>query len=164
MLHKLCAKYGTIVSAKAITDRERDVCKGYGFVLFESEGAAAAAVAGIIADSGSAGGPKATFARVPPPQPDKALQPEADPTNLYLTNLPQSLTEASLTETLLGVLDDGASVVSCRILRTPKGISRGVGLVRLLFLSLVSSLVQMITACRVESIASRMKVLILQIA
>jgi hypothetical protein len=45
---KLCQTYGRIVSAKAIVDRKLNHCKGYGFVMFEKEASAAAAVDGLL--------------------------------------------------------------------------------------------------------------------
>merc|ERR1712071_735853 len=43
-LEELCRKYGTIISTKAILDKNTNKCKGYGFVDFESPQAAESAV------------------------------------------------------------------------------------------------------------------------
>ncbi|KAG9511307.1 Protein alan shepard [Fragariocoptes setiger] len=43
-LLQLCTRYGNIVSAKAIVDRDTNTCKGYGFVNFDSPYAAEQAV------------------------------------------------------------------------------------------------------------------------
>lgn len=43
-LHQLCVRYGNILSAKAIIDRDTNECKGYGFVNFDSPFSAEQAV------------------------------------------------------------------------------------------------------------------------
>ncbi|KAF3834026.1 hypothetical protein F7725_025230 [Dissostichus mawsoni] len=104
-LIKLCQPYGKIVSTKAILDKNTNQCKGYGFVDFDSPGAAQKAVSSL----------KATG------------QQEQDPTNLYISNLPVSMDEQEL-ENMLKPL---GHVISTRILRDANGVSRGVGFARM---------------------------------
>ena len=54
-------------------------------------------------------------------------QQEQDPTNLYVSNLPNYLSEADL-ETMFAPY---GKVISTRILRDPHGIGRGVGFARM---------------------------------
>lgn len=125
-LQQLCQSYGTIVSAKAIIDRELNHCKGYGFVMFEKESSAKAAVDALVCS-----GAQAAFAKVTRAQTEWQGRQEADPTNLYLTNLPKDMEEQTLTRMLLKCLDNFGEVVSCRVLRDDVGLSRGVGLARM---------------------------------
>ncbi|XP_010792077.1 RNA-binding motif, single-stranded-interacting protein 3 isoform X2 [Notothenia coriiceps] len=114
-LIKLCQPYGKIVSTKAILDKNTNQCKGYGFVDFDSPGAAQKAVSSL----------KATGVQA---QMAKALQQqEQDPTNLYISNLPVSMDEQEL-ENMLKPL---GHVISTRILRDANGVSRGVGFARM---------------------------------
>lgn len=46
-LHQLCVRYGNVLSAKAIIDRNTNECKGYGFVNFDSPYSAEQAVADL---------------------------------------------------------------------------------------------------------------------
>ncbi|XP_059411566.1 RNA-binding motif, single-stranded-interacting protein 3-like isoform X3 [Carassius carassius] len=111
-LIKLCQPYGTIVSTKAILDKNTHQCKGYGFVDFECPGAAQKAVSSL----------KATGV-----QAQMAKQQEQDPTNLYLSNLPVSVEEQELE----ALLKPFGHVISTRILRDTSGASRGVGFARM---------------------------------
>merc|ERR1712131_500256 len=76
-LQKMCEKFGTIVSTKAIIDNETNKCKGYGFVDFESTDSARKAVEKLQAD-----GKLVQMAKV------IATKQEEDPTNIYFSNLP----------------------------------------------------------------------------
>ncbi|XP_053564120.1 RNA-binding motif, single-stranded-interacting protein 2 isoform X3 [Bombina bombina] len=111
-LVKLCQPYGKIVSTKAILDKTTNKCKGYGFVDFDSPGAAQKAVTAL-----KSSGVQAQMAK----------QQEQDPTNLYISNLPVSMDEQEL-ETLLKPF---GQVISTRILRDANGTSRGVGFARM---------------------------------
>jgi len=108
----LCQQYGTIISTKAILDKNTNKCKGYGFVDFESPVAAEAAV-------------KALQGR--DIQAQMAKQQEQDPTNLYIANLPPFFEESNLEQLLQPV----GPVISTRILRDSKTQSRGVGFARM---------------------------------
>lgn len=111
-LFSLCNRFGSIVSTKAILDKSTNKCKGYGFVDFETPAAAETAVSelqkqGVLVHM--------------------AKQQEADPTNLYIANLPQTMTEAEL-ENLLRPF---GQVVSTRILINQNRQPRGVGFARM---------------------------------
>ncbi|KAK7884298.1 hypothetical protein WMY93_027421 [Mugilogobius chulae] len=111
-LVKLCRPYGKIISTKAILDKTTNKCKGYGFVDFDSASSAQRAVTVL-----KAGGVQAQMAK----------QQEQDPTNLYISNLPQCIDEQEL-ESLLKPF---SQAVSTRILRDINGTSRGVGFARM---------------------------------
>uniref|UniRef100_A0A1A8D0X9 RNA binding motif, single stranded interacting protein 2 n=3 Tax=Nothobranchius TaxID=28779 RepID=A0A1A8D0X9_NOTKA len=111
-LVKLCQPYGKIVSTKAILDKTTNKCKGYGFVDFDSPGAAQKAVTAL-----KAGGVQAQMAK----------QQEQDPTNLYISNLPLSMDEQELES----MLKPFSQAISTRILRDANGTSRGVGFARM---------------------------------
>lgn len=114
-LVKMCQQYGRIVSTKAILDKQTNLCKGYGFVDFESPADALKAVQAL-----QASGVLAQFAK----------QQEQDPTNLYLSNLPRALDEKGLEQLLLQNVPF-SSIISTRILRDQSNQSRGVGFARL---------------------------------
>ncbi|XP_056134121.1 RNA-binding motif, single-stranded-interacting protein 1 isoform X2 [Lampris incognitus] len=109
-LVKLCQQYGKIQSAKAILDKTTNKC--YGFVDFDSPGAALKAVH-ALKTSGI--------------QAQMAKQQEQDPTNLYISNLPLSVDEQELES----MLRPFGQVVSTRVLRDYSGNSRGVGFARM---------------------------------
>lgn len=111
-LLEMCSRFGKIVSTKAILDKNTNKCKGYGFVDFETPAAAELAVAelqkqGVLVHM--------------------AKQQEADPTNLYIANLPHLMTESEL-ENLLRPF---GQVVSTRILINQHRQPRGVGFARM---------------------------------
>lgn len=122
-LRELCHEYGVIVSAKAIIDREQNICKGYGFVMYETEDRAKVAVDALVRK-----GVQAAFAKISKPNDTQVLQ-NVDPTNLYLTNLPTDHDEDAL-HAMLSACQAG-EVVSCRVLRDENGESRRVGLARM---------------------------------
>ncbi|KFD67520.1 hypothetical protein M514_12079 [Trichuris suis] len=111
-LYNMCQQYGKIVSTKAILDKATNLCKGYGFVDFDSPEAAEKAVK-VLSSQGY--------------QAQMAKQQEQDPTNLYLANLPVSWTEKNLEQ----LLAPFGTVISTRILRYVNGQSRGVGFARM---------------------------------
>jgi len=111
-LVNLCQSYGKIVSTKAIIDQNTNKCKGYGFVDFELPMSAEAAVKALTAQGVQA---------------QMAKQQEQDPTNLYIANLPNYMSENDL-ESMFAPF---GQVISTRILRDNNGISRGVGFCRM---------------------------------
>ncbi|XP_037128222.1 RNA-binding motif, single-stranded-interacting protein 2-like isoform X2 [Syngnathus acus] len=111
-LVKLCQPYGKIVSTKAILDKITTMCKGYGFVDFDSPASAEKAV---------------TALKKLGVQAQMAKQQEQDPTNLYISNLPLSIDELELEN----MLKPFSQAISTRILRDARGISRGVGFARM---------------------------------
>eukprot|EP00047_Mylnosiga_fluctuans_P004120 m.232798 g.232798 ORF g.232798 m.232798 type:complete len:358 (+) comp12414_c0_seq1:73-1146(+) len=135
LLQTLCNKYGTIVSAKAIVDRETHMCKGYGFVLFERQDSAAAALAGL-----NNGGPyEAAYAKMSSWQSTPNGEAAKDPTNLYFSNLPVSMGDAELQ----ALLQPYGTVVSSRILRDySTGASRGVGFARMESKSICETIIE----------------------
>jgi RNA recognition motif-containing protein len=75
-------------TAQAIVDRNTSQCKGYGFVMFERETSARAAIQGLIMM-----GVSAAYARVSRAQLEMQGRIPVDPTNLYVANLPFALDE-----------------------------------------------------------------------
>uniref|UniRef100_A0A1Y1NLU8 Protein alan shepard n=1 Tax=Photinus pyralis TaxID=7054 RepID=A0A1Y1NLU8_PHOPY len=108
----LCSQYGTIISTKAILDKNTNKCKGYGFVDFESPAAAEGAVKALVAKNIQA---------------QMAKQQEQDPTNLYIANLPLHFKETDVDN----MLAKYGQVISTRILRDSLGVSKGVGFARM---------------------------------
>jgi len=116
-LHKMCEKFGKIVSTKAIIDNETGKCKGYGFVDFENPDSAQKAVQKLTNEGKLV---------------QMAKKQEEDPTNIYFSNLPDWIGDKSLRE----MLEPYGDVVSTRILRHPgqngsEGRSKGVGFARM---------------------------------
>lgn len=119
-LMAMFAKFGPITSAKAILDRDTAMCKGFGFVLFKDPQSAQRAVMGMR------GGPvTCSFAKEN--YSDRSRAQEQDSTNLYMANLPPTWAEADLQ----AMLCQHGTVVSTRILRDQRGLSRGVGFARM---------------------------------
>ncbi|XP_049862882.1 protein alan shepard isoform X2 [Schistocerca gregaria] len=111
-LVNMCSQYGTIISTKAILDKNTNKCKGYGFVDFESPASAEAAVKALQAKGIQA---------------QMAKQQEQDPTNLYIANLPATFKENDVDN----MLAKYGQVISTRILRDTTGQSKGVGFARM---------------------------------
>jgi len=132
-LANMCKRFGTITSTKAITDKQSNKCKGYGFVDFESPSAAQKACAYLATQ-----GTQVSFAKVGKmsmnetmrKQQDsktKQLSDNIDTTNLYISNLPRNYTESQLD----ALVSPFGEVVSSRILKDQDGNSKGVGFARL---------------------------------
>ncbi|KAJ8923373.1 hypothetical protein NQ315_001931 [Exocentrus adspersus] len=123
-LVNMCQQFGTIISTKAILDKNTNKCKGYGFVDFESPAAAEGAVKALTAKN-----IQAQMAKVGIwyHQRRQATQQEQDPTNLYIANLPPNFKESDLDS----MLSKYGQVISTRILRDSSGISKGVGFARM---------------------------------
>ncbi|XP_063233086.1 protein alan shepard isoform X4 [Bacillus rossius redtenbacheri] len=124
-LVNMCMSYGTIISTKAILDKNTNKCKGYGFVDFDSPVSAEAAVKalqakGIQAQMAKVGISWTRSRRLP-------TQQEQDPTNLYIANLPLNFKETDLDQ----LLNKYGQVVSTRVLRDTSGQSKGVGFARM---------------------------------
>ncbi|XP_054164010.1 RNA-binding motif, single-stranded-interacting protein 2-like isoform X3 [Oppia nitens] len=133
-LYALCSPYGTIISTKAILDKNTNKCKGYGFVDFESPIAAENAVKNLQTQGVQAQMAKCTdtnrnklSSSSTSPQTNKLQQQEQDPTNLYIANLPPYMTETEL-ESMLAPY---GTVISTRILRDANMQPRGVGFARM---------------------------------
>lgn len=123
-LVNMCQQFGTIISTKAILDKNTNKCKGYGFVDFESPAAAEGAVKALTAKN-----IQAQMAKVGIwyQHRRKATQQEQDPTNLYIANLPPNFKESDLDN----MLSKYGQVISTRILRDASGVSKGVGFARM---------------------------------
>ncbi|CAG8577148.1 12297_t:CDS:2 [Acaulospora morrowiae] len=119
-LHKMCSIYGSITSSKAIIDQKQGDCKGYGFVMYESEEQAKHAIEQLTRL-----GLQVSFAKESFSTKLKNLQDLAS-TNIYLSNLPLDMNEQQLEE-----IFKPYKVVSNRILRDNDGTSRGVGFARM---------------------------------
>ena len=142
-------RFGTIISTKAILDKNTNKCKGYGFVDFESPSAAESAVKALQLQGIQAQMAKVIVKVINPLfyflfsffqclawllfnhfsfhlQSPVRQQQEQDPTNLYLANLPAHITEQDLHEMLYKY----GTVISTRVLRDGGSQSRGVGFAR----------------------------------
>uniref|UniRef100_A0A0N4Z2F7 RRM domain-containing protein n=1 Tax=Parastrongyloides trichosuri TaxID=131310 RepID=A0A0N4Z2F7_PARTI len=117
-LKELCEKFGEIVSTKAIMDKQTNTCRGFGFVKFNNVEDAQKAMNGL-----SEQGLHVTQARVN----KNGSEDNADSTNLYIANLPNGYTEDMLHALCA---NEGADVISTRILRDDAGESRCVGFAR----------------------------------
>ncbi|TPX65503.1 hypothetical protein SpCBS45565_g05165 [Spizellomyces sp. 'palustris'] len=152
MLYNMCRAFGNIVSSKSIIDRTTQQCRGYGFVMYETDWQARAAIEGI-ARLGYA----ASFARVgvkgesePPNMRLRMQQPLPSPLqgqqqllhhqlsqqhlvqvpnnnhNVYFSNLPADMTEQGMMD-----LFSPFQVLSTKILTdAATGTSRRVGFAR----------------------------------
>ena len=74
-------RFGKIISTKAIIDTQNGECRGYGFVDFEQPQDAEQAIKEMSIEGA---------------QVQMAKQQEQDPTNLYIANLPMSITDTDL--------------------------------------------------------------------
>ncbi|KAJ1966378.1 hypothetical protein IWQ62_002437 [Dispira parvispora] len=121
-LERLCSAFGTITSHKAIMDATTQTCKGFGFVMYETMEDTHRAIAKLTEAGFHASLARETFKNRLKNMQDK------DSTNVYVTNLPLTFTEADLVN-----LFAEFNVVSPRILRNidENNESRGVGFVRL---------------------------------
>lgn len=112
----ICERFGDIKSSKAIVDSQTSNCKGFGFVLFAKEADATACIAGLIYY-----GYQVSFAKESFSTRLKNLQ-DPDSTNLYLSNLPQTMHEkvrdghlvSLVTDTLVG-LRGSVSTIQSRV-------------------------------------------------
>ncbi|KAI8845192.1 hypothetical protein BJ741DRAFT_587237 [Chytriomyces cf. hyalinus JEL632] len=127
-LYELCKGYGRIYSSKAILDLATQECKGFGFVMYETEEETKSAFEGLVAK-----GYQVSYARTDPRSPTrdtfvsrlKSLHDEQS-TNIYISNLPVNMDENGLTDMLKPHV-----VISAKILRDPSTHkSRGVGFAR----------------------------------
>ncbi|XP_065189376.1 RNA-binding motif, single-stranded-interacting protein 1-like isoform X2 [Sycon ciliatum] len=138
-LYNMCCEFGTIISTKAIVDKATNLCKGYGFVDFETHQAAATALTALKDQAVDV-----HFARLSLEKPHGHGQMNStsaghssnsserasnlDTTNLYIANLPYNVDE----KTLESILEPCGTIVSTRILRDlSTGQSKGVGFCRM---------------------------------
>ncbi|RKO86530.1 hypothetical protein BDK51DRAFT_25069, partial [Blyttiomyces helicus] len=119
IFYDLCKSYGRIVSSKSIIDARTSECKGFGFVMYDNESQARAAIDGL-----SRRGFQVSFAKESFSARLKTLQ-DHESTNIYLSNLPSTLDEDQM-----AAMFADFTVTSTKVLRTPDGASRGVGFVK----------------------------------
>jgi len=125
-LYQMCKQYGTIVSAKAMVDIRTNECKGFGFVMYETEEQARKAIDALnklkyyvsFARSGTPSSQESYSSRL------KTLE-DSTSMNIYISNLPIDVDEKQLLN-----LFKPHKVLSHRILRNEDGVSRGVGFAR----------------------------------
>lgn len=125
-LYQMCKQYGTIVSAKAMVDIRTNECKGFGFVMYETEEEARKAIDALnklkyyvsFARSGTPSSQESYSSRL------KNLE-DSTSMNIYISNLPVDVDEKQLLN-----LFKPHKVLSHRILRNEDGVSRGVGFAR----------------------------------
>jgi len=151
-LKALCQCFGEIVSTKAIIDRELNICKGYGFVMFDQESSARAAIDTLVRS-----GAQATFAKMTRAQLEYQRS-EVDPTNLYFTNLPKDFDESQLTTLLMHAVEMSGEVVSCRVLRDEHGVSRGVALARMGSREACEAIISRLNGCTLPGCLEPMRV------
>ncbi|KAK3174545.1 hypothetical protein OEA41_001791 [Lepraria neglecta] len=128
MLGGYGARFGPIVSQKAIIEMSNNTCKGYGFIMYHNYNDAENCIRAFFFL-----GYEAKFAKESHNQRLKALG-DKNNTNLYVSNLPRMMVEKGL-ETLIqeafpeDVYPDHQPT-STKILKDSNGISRGVGFAR----------------------------------
>ncbi|KAJ9062383.1 hypothetical protein DSO57_1011519 [Entomophthora muscae] len=112
-LYHMCSAYGQIISSKSIIEPKTNLCRGYGFVMYEHLHQAQHAIycLGLV-------GYEASFAKVRSDLPKQA--------NLYVSNLPTEYSEQQLESLFVKY-----NVFSVRILRDVNNNSKGAGFVRL---------------------------------
>ncbi|CAJ2513688.1 Uu.00g018070.m01.CDS01 [Anthostomella pinea] len=141
LLLKYADRFGKVETSKAIIDTATGACKGFGFAKFFDVRDSEMCIRGfyrlgyevgfarvrIPGDSCCAFHHHAARANMNQESFNSRLKAEGDEdsTNLYISNLPKSLTEAEL-----GAIFLGYTILSSKILRDSMGNSRGVGFAR----------------------------------
>ncbi|KAI9736428.1 MAG: hypothetical protein M1818_006162 [Claussenomyces sp. TS43310] len=114
------ARFGKVETSKAIIDTSTGACKGFGFAKYHDVRESEMCIRGFYKLGYEVGFARESF--------NSRLKAEGDEssTNLYVSNLPKSMTEAEL-----GAIFIDYTVSSSRILRDPiNHQSRGVGFAR----------------------------------
>ncbi|KAI9679425.1 MAG: hypothetical protein M1817_005447 [Caeruleum heppii] len=119
MLLAYAQRFGRVMSSKSIIDSTNNMCKGYGFACYQTIGEAQNCIRGFYMLEYETGFAKEST--------NEQLKAKGDPssTNLYVVNLPRSMTEAELSAVFMDY-----EVKSVRILRDEIGNSKGVGFAR----------------------------------
>jgi len=120
-LYDTFSQFGNILSCKVQMD-EKGVSKGFGFVHFESQDSAEAAIAQL---NGMLLVDKQVFVAKFLPKKERALQKGNSWSNVYVKDLDLSLTEAQLTSKF----EEFGKTTSVAIMRNPDGTSKGFGFV-----------------------------------
>ncbi|GJN69535.1 hypothetical protein PLIIFM63780_000273 [Purpureocillium lilacinum] len=119
LLYEFAARFGAVETSKAIIDTNTGACKGFGFAKFVNVLDSESCIRGFHRLGYEVGFARESF--------NSRLKAEGDEcsTNLYISNLPKSLTEVELATIFLGY-----TILSSKILRDSMGNSRGVGFAR----------------------------------
>jgi len=125
-LYNLCIRWGKIISSKAIVDMRTNECKGFGFVMYETEDEAKTALSELdnlgyhvsFAKSLTHASQESYSSKL------KGLE-DTTSMNIYISNLPLDYDDGKLLE-----LFGDFKVLSHRILKNADGTSRGVGFAR----------------------------------
>ncbi|KAJ0332756.1 hypothetical protein COL5a_001480 [Colletotrichum fioriniae] len=121
LLYRFASRFGEVETSKAIIDTSTGACKGFGFAKFFDVRDSEMCIRGFHRLGYEVGFARESF--------NSRLKAEGDEgsTNLYISNLPKSLTE-NLQD--LGDIFRGYHIMSSKILRDSMGNSRGVGFAR----------------------------------
>ncbi|KAK5998666.1 Sporulation-specific protein 5 [Cladobotryum mycophilum] len=119
LLYQFAARFGGVETSKAIIDTATGACKGFGFAKFFDSRDSEMCIRGFHRLGYEVGFARESF--------NSRLKAEGDElsTNLYISNLPKTLTEVELSTIFLGY-----TIQSSKILRDSMGNSRGVGFAR----------------------------------
>ncbi|KND88757.1 Sporulation-specific protein 5 [Tolypocladium ophioglossoides CBS 100239] len=119
LLYEFASRFGPVETSKAIIDTNTGACKGFGFAKFCDVHDSELCIRGFHRLGYEVGFARESF--------NSRLKAEGDEgsTNLYISNLPKSLTEVELATIFLGY-----TILSSKILRDSMGNSRGVGFAR----------------------------------
>ncbi|KAF3767412.1 hypothetical protein M406DRAFT_338190 [Cryphonectria parasitica EP155] len=119
LLSKYAARFGEVEQSKAIIDTATGACKGFGFAKFKDVRDSEKCIQGFYLLGYEVGFARESF--------NARLKAEGDEgsTNLYISNLPKSITEAQLV-----AIFEPYQILSSKILRDSMGNSRGVGFAR----------------------------------
>ncbi|KAG5984797.1 hypothetical protein E4U55_003162 [Claviceps digitariae] len=119
LLYKFTSRFGPVETSKAIIDTGTGACKGFGFAKFFDVKDSEMCIRGFHRLGYEVGFARESF--------NSRLKAEGDEgsTNLYISNLPKTLTEVEL-----GAIFMGCTILSSKILRDSMGNSRGVGFAR----------------------------------
>ncbi|KYK59262.1 RNA binding protein MSSP-2 [Drechmeria coniospora] len=119
LLYEFASRFGPVETSKAIIDTNTGACKGFGFAKFVEVHDSELCIRGFHRLGYEVGFARESF--------NSRLKAEGDDgsTNLYISNLPKSLTEVELATIFLGY-----TILSSKILRDSMGNSRGVGFAR----------------------------------
>ncbi|KAI6785181.1 RNA binding protein MSSP-2 [Emericellopsis cladophorae] len=119
LLYLFAARFGPVETSKAIIDTGTGACKGFGFAKFFDVRDSEMCIRGFHRLGYEVGFARESF--------NSRLKAQGDEgsTNLYISNLPKTLTEVEL-----GTIFLGYNILSSKILRDNMGNSRGVGFAR----------------------------------
>ncbi|KAM0431817.1 hypothetical protein ACHAPT_005067 [Fusarium lateritium] len=119
LLYHYASRFGPVETSKAIIDTGTGACKGFGFAKFFDVADSEMCIRGFHRLGYEVGFARESF--------NSRLKAEGDEasTNLYISNLPKTLTEVEL-----GTIFLGFTILSSKILRDSMGNSRGVGFAR----------------------------------